>query len=708
MRSVRSFLVFILGTTAFFTAFVAALFGAVPHADAMPGAVPARVMAAAEKASTGRVRVIVRLDVPAQIESAVGSPEVLAAQRGAIAASQDLLVAEVAAASKPIVTRKFETIPYTVLEVDAAGLAELEKSAVAVEVFEDRLGRTQLLQSVPMVGAPAAWQAGLDGSGYAVAVLDSGVDSRHPFLAGRVVAEACFSVTGSCPNGQTQMVGAGAGQHCNYSGECAHGTHVAGIVAGKTTNGSGVAPGAGIVAVQVFSRYDDPASCAPGAPPCARTALSDQMAALEWVYRLRNQVPIAAVNMSLGFGQKYVDQPSCDASVPGYRAIVENLKTAGIATIAAAGNEGFGDGLGYPACLSNVVSVGAVDKHDQVANFSNSAPFLTLLAPGVDIESSTSATPISNALYGQQSGTSQAAPHVAGAWAILRQKSPEASVLDIAKILYDTGKAVTDSATGVTTPRIRIDAALGAANAPGAVRSGLQTTPDGLRILVNKAIGSERWAITRDEYGTVTGNIFFTDGGPPQFVGCDPRGTDASGNTVYGCAVSASCASSACPAAGDWQAIPGDIVLPDSFFRPRPASGSSASVASTERPSSGRLQGLATPAGNAPASGLQISPSGTIVLVNKRIGDEQWAITRNLNDGTVTGNVYFLDGGDPVFLACRYLGDDGNPDPSKALLRYACSTASQCQNAQCPAPGDWTALPSEISLPASFFLPRGA
>lgn len=684
----------------------AALLGMVPTAFALPGAVPARVLSTAREAPTGRVRVIVRLDVPARIESNLEGSEVLAAQRGAIAASQDLLVAEIAAAEKPVVTRQFQTIPYTVLEVNEAGLAELEKSAVAVEVFEDRLGTTQLLASVPMVGAPAAWQAGFDGSGFAVAVLDSGIDAHHPFLSGRIVAEACFSATGSCPNGQTQMFGEGAGRPCTYSGECAHGTHVAGIIAGQTSNGSGVAPGARILAVQVFSRYDDAASCAPGAPPCARTALSDQMAALEWVYQQRERVPIAAVNMSLGFGQKFVDPSSCDATVPGYRAIVENLKAAGIATIAAAGNEGFSNGLGYPACLSNVVSVGAVDSQDRVAPFSNSASFLTLLAPGVDVESSTSVTPISSASYGRQSGTSQAAPHVAGAWAILRQKSPRASVLEIARMLHASGQAVTDSANGVTTPRIRIDAALRETTGPDAVHSGLQRTPDGRKILVNKAIGAERWAITRDEYGTVTGNIFFTDGRPPQFVGCDPRGTDASGQTVYGCAISASCATSFCPAAGDWQTIPGNVVLPDSFFQSRPATGSSADLSANERPSSGPLLGLAAPAAGTPASGLQISPSGTIVLVNKRIGDEQWAITRNSNDGTVTGNVYFHTGGAPVFLACQPAGEDGPADPAEATLRLACSIASRCKDTPCPSPGDWSALADEITLPASFFLPR--
>ena len=105
--------------------------------------------------------------------------------------------------------------------------------------MEDRLHKPVLLDSVPLIGADQAWEDGYDGTGRTVAVIDSGVDSTHPFLAGRVVEEACYSTTSGvqsttlCPNGADEQIGPGAGKHCSLDLEgCWHGTHVAGIVAG--------------------------------------------------------------------------------------------------------------------------------------------------------------------------------------------------------------------------------------------------------------------------------------------------------------------------------------------------------------------------------------------------------------------------------------------------------------------------------------------
>src|SRR5258706_3888156 len=100
---------------------------------------------------------------------------------------------------------------------------------------------------------------GYDGTGIMVAILDAGVDTTHPFLAGRVLEEACYSSGSSlCPNGQPQEIGPGAGVNCplTVSG-CFHGTLVAGIAAGNGAGAgvsfSGVARGAQIMAVRVFS-----------------------------------------------------------------------------------------------------------------------------------------------------------------------------------------------------------------------------------------------------------------------------------------------------------------------------------------------------------------------------------------------------------------------------------------------------------------------
>ena len=138
------------------------------------------------------------------------------------------------------------------------------------------------------MGAPAAWNVGFDGTGTAIAVLDTGVDKQHLFLAGKVVDEACFSTAvpgmslSTCPNGLDEQLGPGAAAPCAMA-DCRHGTHVAGIAAGSGGASSGVGRGARIMGVQVFSRILSPLNCG-GAAPCAGAYTSDIIAGLERVY----------------------------------------------------------------------------------------------------------------------------------------------------------------------------------------------------------------------------------------------------------------------------------------------------------------------------------------------------------------------------------------------------------------------------------------
>lgn len=104
-------------------------------------------------------------------------------------------------------------------------------------------------------------------------------------------------------------------------------------------------------------------------------------------------------------------------------------------------------------------------------------------------------------------------------------------------------------------------------------------------------------------------------------------------------------------------------------------------------------------------SGLQITPRG-IKLINKAVGAEQYAISENPQDGSLTGNIFRTDGRDPAFIECTLLGDDGNPDPNQRLFRYSCAVADKCTTATCPGPNDFVTLPDEITLPGSFLLPR--
>jgi subtilisin family serine protease len=107
----------------------------------------------------------------------------------------------------------------------------------------------------------------------------------------------------------------------------------------------------------------------------------------------------------------------------------------GIATVIAAGNDGRLNAISEPACISSAVSVSATDDSDEIPSFSNAAAFLSLWAPGLAIRA-----PLSGSVgFIEASGTSMAAPHVAGAWAMLRQADPSASVDEILTILQNTG-----------------------------------------------------------------------------------------------------------------------------------------------------------------------------------------------------------------------------------------------------------------------------
>lgn len=417
----------------------------------------------------GSVRVIVGLKVNFLPEASL-SGSTAVTQRTAISQAQVVVLNKLSAYGPTNIT-EFKTIPYFAATLNAQALSVLKSDPNVISIQEDVAVPPTLAESTAVVKANNAWASGFTGAGQTVAILDTGVDSSHPFLSGKVVSEACYGTTDSssqfttlCPNGQDTQIGTGAGVNCPTSiFGCNHGTHVAGIAAGKGASFSGVARDANIIAIQVFSKSNSISDC-DNSVPCVRTYTSDLMEGLERVYALRSSFNIAAVNMSLG-GGKFTT--NCDAEP--LKAIIDNLRSAGIVTVIASGNgdgqdhngdgkvDGYTDALGYPACISSAISVGSTGDGsnnaalDVVSSFSNSASFLSLLAPGESINSS-----VPGGSFSDEAGTSMAAPHVAGAWAIYKQKNPSATVADALAAFQSTGTSITDSRNGITKPRINV------------------------------------------------------------------------------------------------------------------------------------------------------------------------------------------------------------------------------------------------------------
>lgn len=428
--------------------------------------------------SEGKVRIIVVLNTgvsPKDIVNEKTAPKAKERIRQAKLSIENTLK-DIPGQSR-VLKRFSDVLPLILIEADETVISELCQNPLVQSIDEDVPEPPSLVDSIPLINADGASDAGYTGAGWTVAILDTGVDSSHKFLSGKVVSEACYSTDSPpdietlCPNGNTSMVGPGAADpsKCVGISACSHGTHVAGIAAGRDdTYGSngiyGVARDANIIAIQVFSKVNKASDCGSSGAPCLLSYKSDQISALQRVYDLRNTYNIAAVNMSLGGGKSgtYCDSDS-------RKSVIDLLKAAGIAVVISAGNSSYCDGIGYPACISSAIPVGSSTKTDGRSGFSNYDPDFAnyIFAPGSSILSS-----VFGNNYGYMSGTSMAAPHITGAFAVMREfvgSSP--SVDDIISSLQTTGVPLSfNTACGnFTEPRVDLLAALQDFNQPPVV-----------------------------------------------------------------------------------------------------------------------------------------------------------------------------------------------------------------------------------------------
>jgi subtilisin family serine protease len=325
------------------------------------------------------------------------------------------------------------------------------------KVWLDGLRKPTLDVSVPLIGAPTAWQQGFDGTGVVVAVLDTGIDVSHPDLADRVLEQVNFTADDAEQGGEDDTL--------DHVG---HGTHVASTIAGSGAASGGryrgVAPGARLLDGKVCTDYG-----------CAESWL---LAGMEWAAQ-RAQV----INMSLSGP----DAPELD---PLEQAVDTLTAQYGALFVIAAGNNYTDRSVGSPGSADAALTVGAVDKAEQLADFSSRGPRTgdhalkpEITGPGVEIVAARSkdggfGSP--GELYTSLDGTSMATPHVAGAAAILKQRRPAWRAAELKAALMATAQP-SPTLTGFEQGAGRVDVARAIAqevtSEPLALSFGVQRFP---------------------------------------------------------------------------------------------------------------------------------------------------------------------------------------------------------------------------------------
>ena len=355
------------------------------------------------------------------------------------------------------VTAQLPVVNGVAMRVDKAEagafLAGVTSAAGVEKVWLDGKREISLDESVPQIGAPEAWEAGYTGEGVRVAILDTGIDASHPDLAGQVARARNFTEESA-----EDLVG--------------HGTHVASTIAGTAAASSGrykgVAPDATLYDGKVCDEFGG----------CSESAI---LGGMEWAATV---VKARVVNISLG-----------GTDTPGVDLLEEAVNTltahTGTLFVIAAGNEGPGAGtVGSPGSARDALTVGAVDKQDELAEFSSRGPRVgdgavkpDVTAPGVDIvaakaEKAWIGDPVGEE-YLRLSGTSMATPHTAGAAALLAQQHPGWEAGELKGALMGSAKPAADQ-TAFQQGTGRIDVGQG-------IEQSVITKPGSL------SFGTARW-----------------------------------------------------------------------------------------------------------------------------------------------------------------------------------------------------------------------
>jgi len=340
-------------------------------------------------------------------------------------------------------------------------------------VESDRIEEAHLAHGIPLMNATVTRDT-YNGVGMSIAIVDTGIDYGHPLLGG-----------GGFPNAKI-LGGHDFGDNDADPMDChSHGTRCAGVAAGNLGSTGdyigGVAFNARLYALKIST------GCGGSAP------VSAMVAAWDWCVTHKNDDPdnpILVISTSFGGGRYFAN---CDDANPSRTAAANAAVAAGITLLASAGNGGYCDSMSAPACVSNVISVGAVfdsdigsysvcvnenscapkspstgcstgwvandnpTAADKVTSYSNSAPFLDIFAPS----NRAYTTSLEGGYTTSFGGTSAACPYAAGAVACLQQAARTLTgnfltPTQVRGTLALTGDPITDTKVAITKPRVNL------------------------------------------------------------------------------------------------------------------------------------------------------------------------------------------------------------------------------------------------------------
>ena len=323
------------------------------------------------------------------------------------------------------------------------------------------------------IGAQSVWDKGFLGEGTTVAIIDQGVNLTHPYFQDRVIDGYCFVEATSnytCPNGSRVQTGVEAASQRRlgsfYDASQEHGNMVAGIVAG---NPNGQAPGGIAPQSKILMANVD-------------LTLQGILSALNYIDQKKEELNIVALSMSWGgyFQEIPREWLKCDTNpqLQAMATLLKSLREGGVMPFASAGNTPTLDVATsvFPSCLQEAVAVGSVNSSNSVSWYVTMSGKVELLAPDYAMSANTFA-------YIQASGTSAAAPLVAGSYALLRQAFPTHTAEQVLGALKVSGTPI-DDVIRQDIPMVNLNAAyaLLADTAAGEAVVPIQSTDQVLNI----------------------------------------------------------------------------------------------------------------------------------------------------------------------------------------------------------------------------------